>query len=116
MFFWLIRGHATEGLRWYEQTLNLPSLPPAAESRALLGSALMRFTQGEHERLRPELTRALALARGAGDMEIVAQADHLCGHVEYARGNIDAAGDLFARSVDVFRTLAIPWGILDPNV
>ena len=28
MFFWLIRGHAAEGLRWYEQILNLPSLPP----------------------------------------------------------------------------------------
>ena len=39
MFFWLIRGHAAEGLRWYEQILNLPSLPPAAESRALLGAA-----------------------------------------------------------------------------
>jgi predicted ATPase/DNA-binding XRE family transcriptional regulator len=110
MFFWVIRGHTVEGLRWYEQTLNLPSLPPAVESRALLGSALMRFTQGEHERLRTELTRALALAQGAGDMEIVAQVEHLCGHVEYARGNIGAAGDLFARSVDVFRTLAIPWG------
>ena len=35
MFFWVIRGHAAEGLQWYEQILNLPSLPPAAESRAL---------------------------------------------------------------------------------
>ena len=25
MYFWLIRGHATEGLQWYEQILNLPS-------------------------------------------------------------------------------------------
>ncbi len=41
MFFWVIRGHTVEGLRWYEQTLNLPSLSPAAESRALLGSAVM---------------------------------------------------------------------------
>ena len=40
MFFWLIRGHAAEGLRWYEQILNLPSLPPAAESRALVGAAV----------------------------------------------------------------------------
>ena len=24
MFFWLIRGHAAEGLRWYEQILSLP--------------------------------------------------------------------------------------------
>jgi predicted ATPase/DNA-binding XRE family transcriptional regulator len=110
VFFWVIRGHSVEGLRWYEQTLNLPSLPPAAESRALLGSAMMRYTQGEHKRAHTELTRALALARGAGDTEMIAQADHLCGHVEYAFGNIDAARDRFARSVDVFRTLTIPWG------
>ena len=55
MFFWLIRGHAAEGLRWYEQILNLPSLPPAAESRALVGAAVMWYTQGELERARTAL-------------------------------------------------------------
>src|SRR5688572_26027703 len=34
MFFWLIRGHTAEGLRWYEQVLNLPSLRPAEIGRA----------------------------------------------------------------------------------
>jgi hypothetical protein len=33
MQFWQIRGHAAEGLRWYEQILNLSSLPPVLESR-----------------------------------------------------------------------------------
>jgi ATP/maltotriose-dependent transcriptional regulator MalT len=111
MFFWLMRGHAAEGRRWYEQTLNLPSLPPATESRALLGAAVMRYTQGEHQRARTELTRALALAKSAGDKEMVAQADHLAGHVEYAVGNMNAARDRFARSVEGFCVLAIPWGI-----
>ncbi len=110
MFFWVIRGHTVEGLRWYEQTLNLPSLPPAAESRALLGSAVMRYTQGDHERARTELARTLGLAGGAGDMEMIAHAEHLRGHVEYAVGNFDAAHDRFAQSVEVFRTLASPWG------
>ena len=27
MFFWVIRGHTVEGLRWYEQALSLSSLP-----------------------------------------------------------------------------------------
>jgi hypothetical protein len=39
MFFWLIRGQA-EGLRWYEQILNLPSVPSVAESRVLHEAAL----------------------------------------------------------------------------
>jgi predicted ATPase/DNA-binding XRE family transcriptional regulator len=110
MFFWLIRGHTAEGLRWYEQTLNLPSLPPAAESRALLGAAVMRYAHGEHGRAHTGATRALALAHAAGDLEMIAQAKHLFGYVEYALGNLKAARDQFTHSVDGFRVLAIPWG------
>ena len=44
MFFWLIRGHAAEGLRWYQSILNLPNLEPGAESRMLVGTAVMSHT------------------------------------------------------------------------
>jgi tetratricopeptide (TPR) repeat protein len=109
-YFWLIRGHAAEGLQWYEQILNLPTLPAAAELRALAGAALMCYTQGELERARKGLDRALALVHGAGDMAVVAQAEHLFGHIEHAAGNVKAARDRFARSIDGFRTLAMPAG------
>jgi predicted ATPase/DNA-binding XRE family transcriptional regulator len=112
MFFWLIRGRAAEGLQWYEQTLNVPSLPPVAESRVLLGAAVMSYTQGDLERARAGLTRALAVARGAGDtdMSVVVQAENLFGHLEQAVGNVDAARDRFTCSVEGFQALAIPWG------
>ena len=111
-FFWGIRGHAAEGLRWYEQTLNLLPLPPAAESRALIGAAIMWYTQGELVRARDGLTRALALAQLPGDMEmVVAEAENMFGHVEHAVGNVDAARDRFTRSAEGFKALAIPWGI-----
>jgi tetratricopeptide (TPR) repeat protein len=67
MFFWLIRGHAAEGLRWFEQILELPLLPPAAESRALLGAAAMLYARGELAGARARLTRALQLAHDVGD-------------------------------------------------
>ena len=111
MHFWVIRGHAAEGLQWYEQILNLPSLPPVHESEALVGAAMMRYTQGELGHARTALTRALALARDAGDRHIIAEAEHLLGHVEHAVGNADAARDRFTRSVEGFRALAIPWGV-----
>ncbi len=111
MFFWLIRGHAAEGLRWYEQTLNLPSLPPAAESRALLGAAVMSYTLGEHGRARTGLDRALSLAQGVGEMDIVAHAEHLSGRIEHAMGNANAARDRFTRSVERYRALGISWGM-----
>ena len=110
MFYWLIRGRTAEGLQWYEQILNLPSLPPAAESRALVGAAVMCYTRGEPERARTSLTRALALAHAAGDMNVVVQSENLLGHIENAAGNVNAARERFSYSVESFRALAIPWG------
>jgi tetratricopeptide (TPR) repeat protein len=107
----VIRGRAAEGLRWYEQILNLPSLPPLAKSRVLYGAAVMWFTQGALARARTEIARSLAIAEGAEQKEIVAQAENLAGYVEHAAGNMQAARDRFTRSVDAFRALSIPWGL-----
>ena len=110
LWFWAIRGHAVEGLRWYGQILTLPSLAPGAESRALLGAAGMRYIQGEFEHARTDLTRALALARGTDDIGSVVHAEFVFGHVEYALGNLDAAGAHFTRSVEGFKSAGNAWG------
>ncbi len=111
MHFWMIRGHTAEGLQWYEQILNLPSLPPVLESNALVGAAMMRYSLGDLGPARNALTHALALAHDAGDPHSVAQAEHMFGHVEHALGDANAARDRFTRSVEGFRALAIPWGV-----
>ena len=111
LFLWFIRGHAAEGLWWYEEILNLQSLPPAAESRALVGATMMWYAQGELERARTTSERAIALARGAGDVVLVALAEILLGHLEYAVGNVSLARDRFTRSLEGFKALAIPWGV-----
>jgi predicted ATPase/DNA-binding XRE family transcriptional regulator len=109
MFFWLIRGHAAEGLRWYDETLKLPSLPPATESKALVGAGAMCYMRGDVSRARTALTRAALLAHDSGDMELVVIANIVCGYVEYADGNINAARDCFTRSVEGSQALASPW-------
>jgi len=111
MYFWVIRGHAAEGLQWYEQVLRRPSLSPVPESRALVGAAMMWYSLGELGRTLAGLTRALALAYDAGDMEMVAQAEHQLGHVQHALGNATDARAHFTRSVEGFRALGIPWGV-----
>jgi len=111
MYFWVIRGHAVEGLQWYEQVLRLRDLPAVPESKALVGAAMMWYSLGDLARARVGLTRALNLARDAADAEMIAQAEHLLGHVEHALGNTDAARSLLSRSAEGFRALAIPWGI-----
>lgn len=110
-FFWLIRGHGPEGLRWSEQLLSQPSLPPAAESRALATAGTLCYAQGELDRARRALMRTLDLVPRTADADIQAQAEHMLGHVEYGLGNMDGARDRFARSVERFRALSIPWGI-----
>ena len=109
-YFWLIRGHAAEGLRWYEQILELAPLPAAAEAKALLGAAGMWWTQGGLDRARTAVDRSLLLAHSVDDMETVAQAEHVSGHVEHALGHEDAARGQFAQSIVRFRELAIPSG------
>jgi predicted ATPase/DNA-binding XRE family transcriptional regulator len=110
-FFWGIRGQAAEGNRWYEQILNRPPLLPAVELRALLGSGAMQYTQGELGLARGALTRALALAHETGDMVMVARAENLLGDIEHSAGNADAAREHFARGVNGFRMLGLPWGL-----
>ena len=48
---------------------------------------MMWYSLGDLGRARTGLTRALALAHDAGDAEMVAQAEHLLGHVEHAVGD-----------------------------
>ena len=110
-FFWAIRGHAAEGLGWYEQILNRTPLQPAVESRALLGMGAMRYTLGEVGHARTALTRSLALAHETGDMVMVARAENLLGDIEHSVGNADAARGHFARGIEGFRALALPWGL-----
>jgi predicted ATPase/DNA-binding XRE family transcriptional regulator len=110
-YFWLIRGHGNEGLRWYEQILSLPSLPPAAESKALVGAAAMCYTQGAASRARTALTRALQLAHHSEDREMLVHAELVSGLVEHASGSLDVARDRFAQSVEGFQALATPWGV-----
>ena len=110
-YFWLIREHAAEGLRWYEQILTLPSLPPAAESRALVGAAVMWYRQAELDRARTGLNRAIVLAQAVDDMDMVAQAENLSGHVEHAAGNVSAARVRFTHSLEDFQALGFPSGI-----
>jgi predicted ATPase/DNA-binding XRE family transcriptional regulator len=81
-FFWLIRGRAAEGIRWFERCLNVPPLLPSVESRALVGAAAMLFTQGDLARARAWTTRALTL--DAVDLDVAVMAGHLLGHVERA--------------------------------
>jgi len=108
MFFWLIRGRAAEGQRWYERCLNISPIAPEVESRAIVGAAVMSFTQGDHARARSRVERALTLA---ADRDVNVMAGHLFGHIEQADGNLSGASDRFSSSFEGFRGLDTAWGV-----
>jgi tetratricopeptide (TPR) repeat protein len=111
LFFWFIRGHAVEGLRWYEQILNLPSASPTTKATALTGAAVMWYAQGELDRARAALNASLVLAGDGSEVALVnAMAKNLLGYVELAGGHLAAAQDRFAQSSEAFRALEISWG------
>jgi tetratricopeptide (TPR) repeat protein len=110
-FFWVIRGHASEGLEWYERIAALPSLPSEVEATALVGAAVMRYTQAEFHKSRTAVTRALALASTAVDRDWATVAELLLGHLEHISGNEQAALDHYARSLEESRRIPSPWRV-----
>ena len=55
----------------------------------------MAYTQGELEPARLEIARALALQHEERDLDVVAQVEHLCGHVAHALGNVETAREVW---------------------
>jgi predicted ATPase len=111
MWFWVIRGHAAEGLGWYEHILTLPSLSPAVEAKTLVGAAQMLYSQGELDRATTGLTRLLVLARSIDDRSSIAHAENLSGHIHRKLGDSLAARNAFSRGLEIFRALEMPRGV-----
>jgi len=110
-FFWIIRGHAAEGLRWYERILNVSSLPPRVEVRALLGASMMRYAQGDLAFARVSANRAVEIAGSLGDRTLALETKMFSGHVEHALGNGRLAAERFTESLAGFREVGVTWAI-----
>ena len=108
--FLLIRGHVAEGLRWYERIADHAAAAPHARAKALVGTAMMLYAQGEVPRARAALEAAMPLATATGDGRVVASVETLFGHVEHASGNFAAARDRFMRGAAGFAALGLSWG------
>jgi tetratricopeptide (TPR) repeat protein len=108
MFFWIIRGHAIEGLDWYEQILASPLVPGDAEGRAAFAAAVTLYAQGDLVRAREMLRRAQPFSEAAGDAWTTMQIENLMGHVDKADGHLDDARVHFSRGLAGFRSVGRP--------
>jgi predicted ATPase len=111
-FFWLQRGHATEGRALAEEALARDAgSPPFARAGTAFAASELARAQGDLVRGRELKEQALTLFR---------QADHKPGEAAtlydlagyaLAEGRYDDAGRLLEQSLAVRRDVGDPWGI-----
>jgi predicted ATPase/DNA-binding XRE family transcriptional regulator len=109
LLFWVIRGHAEEGLRWYTRILDGRPLSGPVEARALAGCGVMLYTQGELVRAREVLTHACAVADREQDPAVSSLAEMFLGYVEYGSGNLEAAQSHFNKCMGGPCAPSAPW-------
>jgi hypothetical protein len=108
--FWEARGHLQEGLTWLEQVLAAAhDAGPAARAWAMFSASRLAGQRGHAAQASTLLQESLRLFRIGQDPrgEIFALA-HL-GNAVAGRGEITAALDLEAQSVERARELTDPW-------
>ncbi|HEY8631033.1 MAG TPA: hypothetical protein VIL73_10925, partial [Gaiellaceae bacterium] len=103
--FWVMRGHAAEGLRRLEVALRADERPTAARARALNGAALMGFEVGDAPNAALRAEEALTLNRAVGDAWGTAYTRFLLGQAAIAERDWVTAQQFFEESVRVFREL-----------
>ncbi len=107
--FWEVRGHATEGARWLEQTLPRgANAAPELRRKALSASGAIAFRVGNIELAQERWDAALALARELGDDLWIARLLSDLGITAAAREEWDDATALLEESAALFRELDVP--------
>ena len=111
--FWQQRGHLTEGRRWLEEVLAMPSgqAPTEARAKALAGAGGIAWWQEDLAAARGHYEEALAIDRQVGDPARIAEALYNQGFVAGAEGEFDTAARLFEESRELSRQAGDEAGI-----
>jgi predicted ATPase len=102
--FWQQRGHLTEGRRWFDEVLGMPSGqgPSAARARALIGAGGISWWQQDRAATGRCYEEAVAIERTLGDPRRLAEAIYNLSFV-VAGDDVDAAETLLEESLELFR-------------
>ncbi|ROO86604.1 putative ATPase [Actinocorallia herbida] len=110
--YWALRGHAGEGIRWWEQILaladegGLDGLGRAAARVALAG---LRLATGDIAAVREMPDTAVADARAGGDQGLLADALILWSMASVFAGDLAEAGSRVAELSALVGPLGDPW-------
>jgi predicted ATPase len=111
-WYWLTRGHWTEGRRLLEAALALANEHDLEESEDVLdGAALLAFWQGDDARGLAHATHLLEISRACGRRSGEAVALNLIAHGAAQRGDFERARVLWEASLAIARDLNDEWQI-----
>jgi predicted ATPase/class 3 adenylate cyclase len=115
-WFWLVRGHLSEGGRWLEGALAQDdgrSARSSARAKALVGAGRLMLEQGDLERATALLEGGAELFREVGPKEGLADALDNLGIAQAHRGELERARALFVESAEMFREAGDGWGVAE---
>jgi predicted ATPase/DNA-binding CsgD family transcriptional regulator len=112
-WFWFMHGDWSEGLRWLEAALQLPSTqgPTAARARALNGAGELAWSLGNHPAAQRLLSESVSLARELGDDRELASSLGILGLVLQEQGEMAAGQSSVEEGLTLCRQLGRTWDL-----
>ena len=103
-WFWVVRGHLSEGQRFFDGVLaRAQGASNELRAAALVNAGTFPFRRGELDVAEQQYEEALGLFRELGDEAEIGRAVAELGAVAIARGDLDRASALYEESVPIFR-------------
>ncbi|MGZ4183934.1 MAG: BTAD domain-containing putative transcriptional regulator [Solirubrobacteraceae bacterium] len=104
--FWLVRGHLPEGRTFFERAVAATEgWDPGLRAQALMNGGPFLYRQGELAQARAWWEEALALLTDQQDVAGASRCAGELGSVAFSEGELDRAGELYARSAGGFEAL-----------
>jgi non-specific serine/threonine protein kinase len=105
-WFWIVRGHLTEGRRWTGQALKSgDSVSGPARTKTLYGAGALAWRQGDLESARTFLEEGLRVSRESDDKRQVALICNGMGIVNMRQGDYQAARPFWEECLRISREI-----------
>jgi predicted ATPase/DNA-binding SARP family transcriptional activator len=102
--FWWLRGHLSEGRRWYARLLDRAGdAPLEGLDRSLCAAGTLAYLQGDFPAAIPLLERCMAVAQASGKEEVVGAAHDTLGSIAYRKGEYEQARLHYGQSLEAAR-------------
>ncbi len=110
--FWVLRGHTSDGGRWFGRALARDDGPSVIRTRALWGAAYVAIYGDDHETGDLCAPQALAMARDLDDPWTIARATNAYNYVALWKNPAQARADL-AHGVEQARSIGDWFAVAD---